>query len=50
VKDAHGVTTGRAGIIEGDGCQEPGCFLVSSSAGDTLVDVAVTTEHRVAAP
>jgi len=50
VKDVKGVTTGRAGLIVGDGCQEPVFFLVRSSAGDTLVDVATTTQHWVAAP
>jgi hypothetical protein len=59
--DAHGsttlqisavkqVTTGTAGLIVGDGCHEPVFFLVRSAAGDTLVDVATTTQHWVAAP
>jgi hypothetical protein len=49
-RDAKSVTTGRAGLIVGDGCQEPVFFLVRSPVGDTLVDVAVTTQHWTAAP
>jgi len=50
VGDAKSVTTGRAGLISGDGCQEPVFFFVNSPAGDTLVDVAYTTQHWTAAP
>jgi Protein kinase domain len=50
VADAKSVTTGRAGLIVGDGCQEPVFFFVNSPLGDTLVDVAYTTQHWTAAP
>lgn len=48
--DVKGATTGTSGVITADGCQEPVFFLVSSPAGDTLVDIAYTTQKWSAAP
>ena len=49
-KDVKGATTGHAGLIVGDSCHEPVFFFASSSSFDTLVDVAVVTQHWTAAP
>jgi len=45
-----GATTGHAGLIVGDSCHEPVFFFARSSSFDTLVDVAVVTQHWTAAP
>jgi serine/threonine protein kinase len=45
-----GIKTGHAGLIVGDSCHEPVFFFASSSTFDTLVDVAVATQHWTAAP
>jgi serine/threonine protein kinase len=45
-----GIKTGHAGLITGDSCHEPVFFFASSSSFDTLVDVAVVTQHWTAAP
>jgi serine/threonine protein kinase len=45
-----GIKTGHAGLIVGDSCHEPVFFFASSSSFDTLVDVAVVTQHWTAAP
>jgi serine/threonine protein kinase len=45
-----GIKTGHAGLVVGDSCHEPVFFFASSSSFDTLVDVAVVTQHWTAAP
>jgi hypothetical protein len=50
VRDAKAVTIGRAGLIAGDGCEEPVFVFVRSAVGDTPVDVACTTRYWTAAP
>ena len=46
----RGATTGHSGLITGDSCHEPVFFFAGSSTFDTLVDVAVVTQHWTAAP
>ena len=46
----RGLTSGRSGLITADGCQEPVFFLKSSPTGDTLVDLAITTQRWFPAP
>ncbi|HSO97264.1 MAG TPA: serine/threonine-protein kinase [Acidimicrobiia bacterium] len=45
-----GATTGHSGLITGDSCHEPVFFFAGTSSFDTLVDVAVVTQHWTAAP
>ncbi len=49
-RDVDGIKTGHSGLIVGDSCHEPVFFFAGSSAFDTLVDVAVVTQHWTAAP
>jgi serine/threonine-protein kinase PknK len=44
------LTSGRSGLITADGCSEPVFFLKSSPVGDTLVDLAITTQRWTPAP
>ncbi len=46
----RGVTSGRSGLVTADACQEPVFFLKTSPAGDTLVDLAITTQRWTPAP
>lgn len=49
-KDVKGIKTGHSGLIVGDSCHEPVFFFAGGSSFDTLVDVAVLTQHWTAAP
>jgi hypothetical protein len=48
--DVTGATAAHSGLITGDSCHEPVFFFAGSSSVDTLVDVAVVTQHWTAAP
>jgi serine/threonine protein kinase len=46
----QGLTSGTSGLVTADGCHEPVFFLKSSPVGDTLVDLAITTQRWTPAP
>lgn len=49
-KQVKGVKTDHAGLIVGDSCHEPVFFFAGTTGVDTLVDVAIVTQHWTAAP